>query len=105
MRQTTTKGADTRLRMIQVAADLLHRKGIHATSADEIIEASRTGKGQFYHYFGSKQGLVREVLKTHLDAIITGTSPINYDIQSWSDLEKWFRAHLEMQKRFSMTRG
>ena len=105
MRQTTTKGADTRLRMIQVAADLLHRKGIHATSPDEIIEASRTGKGQFYHYFGSKQGLVREVLKTHLDAITTGTSPINYDIQSWSDLEKWFRAHLEMQKRFSMTRG
>jgi AcrR family transcriptional regulator len=105
MRQTTIRGADTRLRMIQVAADLFHRKGIHATSPDEIIEASRTGKGQFYHYFKSKQGLVREVLKTHLDAINKGTSPINYGIQSWGDLETWFLAHLEQQKRFGMTRG
>jgi len=105
MRQTTIRGADTRLRMIEAAADLFHRKGIHATSPDEIIEASRTGKGQFYHYFKSKQGLVREVLKTHLDAINNGTSPINYDIQSWRDLDAWFLAHLEQQKRFAMTRG
>jgi AcrR family transcriptional regulator len=96
---------DARLRMIQVAADLFHKQGIHATSPDEIIEASSTGKGQFYHYFKSKQGLVREVLKAHLDAITKGTTPINYDIQSWSDLERWFLSHLELQKRFAMKRG
>src|SRR5262245_625185 len=44
-------------------------------------------------------------MNTNLNAITKGTGPINYDIQSWSDLEQWFRAHLEMQKRFSMTRG
>src|SRR5215475_170125 len=105
MRQTTTKGADTRLRMIQVAADLLHRKGIHATSPDEIIEASRTGKGQFYHYFGSKEGLVHSVLESHLEAIKTGSGPIKYEIDSWDDLAKWFRSHVEWQMTFGMTRG
>ena len=47
-----------------------------ATSPDEIIEASRTGKGQFYHYFKSKEGLVHEVLQAHLDAIRNGTAPL-----------------------------
>jgi AcrR family transcriptional regulator len=39
------------------AADLFHKQGVHATSPDEVIEASNTGKGQFYHYFKSKEGL------------------------------------------------
>jgi TetR/AcrR family transcriptional regulator, transcriptional repressor for nem operon len=78
---------------------------LHATSPDEIIEASATGKGQFYHYFKSKEGLVHEVLLWHLDAIRAGETPITYEIRSWRDLEAWFYAHIEMQKSFGMTRG
>jgi hypothetical protein len=48
---------------------------------------------------------VHEVLQTHLEAIRTGSAPIKYDIESWKDLERWFRAHLELQKSFRMTRG
>src|SRR5258708_21864869 len=99
------KGADTRLRIIQAAADLCHKQGVHATSPDEVIEASDTGKGQFYHYFKNKEGLVHEVLQAHLDAIRTGTAPLQYEIESWEDLERWFAAHVELQKHFRMTRG
>ena len=56
------QGAETRLRIIQAAAELSHKQGVGATSPDEIIEASGTGTGQFYHYFKSKEGLVHEVL-------------------------------------------
>src|SRR5262249_15419144 len=28
-----------------------------------------------------------------------------YDIESWSDLERWFFGNLALQKRYSMTRG
>jgi TetR/AcrR family transcriptional repressor of nem operon len=105
MNERSGRGAHTRLRIIRAAADLFHQKGARATSPDEIIEASQTGKGQFYHYFRNKEGLVHEVLQTYLDAIKEGTSPINYEINSWRDLEQWFAAHLELQRRYEMTRG
>jgi len=105
MKARFVRGAETRLRIIEVAADLFHKQGVRATSPDEIIEVSSTGKGQFYHYFKSKEGLVHEVLQSHLEAIKTGAAPVNYEINSWQDLEQWFQAHIELQKRFDMTRG
>jgi len=105
MKAPLMKGAKTRLHMIQVAADLFHRQGVRATSPDDVIEASDTGKGQFYHYFKNKEGLVHEVLQTYLEAIRTAAAPIKYDVNSWQDLERWFLTQLELQKSFDMTRG
>jgi TetR/AcrR family transcriptional regulator, transcriptional repressor for nem operon len=105
MKARFVRGAETRLRMIQTAADLFHKQGVRATSPDDVIEATGTGKGQFYHYFKNKEGLVHEVLQTHLEAIQAGTAPVNYEIRSWQDLEQWFLAHVELQRSFKMTRG
>jgi TetR/AcrR family transcriptional regulator, transcriptional repressor for nem operon len=105
MAARSAKGAQTRLRIIRAAAELFHKQGVRATSPDQVIEASGTGKGQFYHYFKNKEGLVHEVLQIHLEEIKTGTARINYDIASWQDLEHWFVAQLEAQKSFRMTRG
>ena len=100
-----TRGAATRARIIRAAADLFHKQGVGATSPDQVIEASETGKGQFYHYFKSKEGLVHEVLQAYLDDIAKGTAPLSYEINSWEDLESWFFSNIELQKRFGMTRG
>jgi TetR/AcrR family transcriptional repressor of nem operon len=105
MNAKSARGEETKLRIIRAAADLFHKQGVHATSPDEVIEASGTGKGQFYHYFKSKEGLVHEVLQSYLDTIKTGSAPLNYEIESWHDLERWFLAQAALQKSFSMTRG
>ena len=105
MKTKFLRGAETRERMIRTAADLFHKQGARATSPDEIIEASRTGKGQFYYYFGSKEGLVHEVLQTYLEEIKTNSSRVNYEINSWRDLEKWFTTQIDSQKKYEMTRG
>ena len=105
MKTRFVRGAETRLRIISTAADLFHKQGVRATSPDEIIEASTTGKGQFYHYFRSKEGLIHEVLQTYLEAIKIGSGPLNYEIDHWRDLEQWFHAQIELQKSFQMTRG
>jgi TetR/AcrR family transcriptional regulator, transcriptional repressor for nem operon len=105
MKARFARGAETRLRIIRTAADLFHKQGVRGTSPDEIIEVSRTGKGQFYHYFKSKEGLVHEVLQAYLEAIMTGSAPLDYEIGSWKDLERWFRAQIDLQKSFQMTRG
>ena len=54
MRPKSAKGTETRAKIIRTAADLFHERGVGATSPDDVIEASNTGKGQFYHYFKSK---------------------------------------------------
>jgi TetR/AcrR family transcriptional repressor of nem operon len=105
MKNLPTSESDSRLRIVKVASDLFHKQGVHATSPDEIIEASRTGKGQFYHYFKSKEGLVHAVLESHLEAIKAGSGRIKYEIHSWKDLEKWFHSHIDWQMSFGMTRG
>ena len=105
MTRRTARGVKTRQRIIYAAADLFHRQGCRATSPDAIIEASGTGKGQFYHYFKNKTDLVHAVLQTHLAAITTNTAPVNYAIDSWADLERWFFDHLAQQEKYSLTRG
>src|ERR1700730_3740752 len=105
MRGESDKGAATRLRIMRTAADLFHKQGVGATSPDEILEASRAGKGQFYHYFGSKERLVPEGLQSYIEGVENGTRPVNYDVGSWEDLERWFASHIELQKKFRMLRG
>ena len=39
------------------------------------------------------------------EAVRGGTYPADPAIDSWRDLEQWFRAHVKWQKRFQMTRG
>src|SRR5215831_11467628 len=105
MKKHYATGTETKRRIIATAADLFHKQGVHLTSPDQIIEATGTGKGQFYHYFKSKEGLVHEVLLTHLEMIKTGQSPVSYDINSWEELQDCLLTHVELQKRFDMTRG
>jgi TetR/AcrR family transcriptional repressor of nem operon len=46
-----------REQIIEVAAELVHRRGFHHTSLDAILNAAGAGKGQFYHYFKNKNEL------------------------------------------------
>ena len=101
----TTHGNETRRKILAAAADLFHKQGVGATSPEQILDASGTGKGQFYHYFKNKEGLVHEVLLAHLDAIRNGTAPLGHDIESWRGLEEWFNAQVGLQERYRMTRG
>jgi len=105
MTARSQRGEKTRLRILQAAVDLFHAQGVAATSPDQVIDASGIGKGQFYHYFKSKEGLVHAVLQNYLDEMCAGNNPAYFEIKGWRDLERWFLAHLELQKRFHMTRG
>lgn len=91
--------------MVLAAAELFHARGVHATSPGDVISATGTGKGQFYHYFGSKEGLVRAVLEHYRDEIRQGTARLSYDIASLSHLEQWFRDQIALQQSFEMARG
>lgn len=105
MKKRSIEPGNARQRMIQAAQELFHQQGIHATSVDQILQRSGTGKSQFAHYFKTKDGLVHEVLQ-HLHAWLRGANaPVNYTIETWDDLEGWFRFLVRAQGRLGCDRA
>jgi AcrR family transcriptional regulator len=92
-----TARGDARQRMIDAALDLFHRHGVNGASIDQVLEESGTGKGQFAHYFKSKDGLVHAVLQHLHELIRSGKAPTGYALESWDDLEGWFDKYLVFQ--------
>lgn len=52
----------SRRRLLGEATRLFAANGYHATSVEAIVSAAGLSKRMVYHYFGSKEGLYREVL-------------------------------------------
>ena len=49
---------NTKGRIVAAAWQLFYQQGYDDTTIDEIVEASGTSKGSFYHYFDSKDALL-----------------------------------------------
>ena len=52
------KRSSTKSRIIKAAWNLFYKHGYEQTTVDEIISASKTSKGTFYHYFKGKDALL-----------------------------------------------
>ena len=83
----TSKGQRARSLITESAARLMHEKGIDATSMDDVVAASRTGKSQMYHYFSSKEDLIAAVLEFQFSRIMAA-QPALHD-ESCADLWRW----------------
>jgi AcrR family transcriptional regulator len=53
-----TRGAHTRERIVDAAADLFYAQGLRAVSADKIIERAGITKVTFYRHFPTKDDLI-----------------------------------------------
>jgi AcrR family transcriptional regulator len=58
-----TKGARTRVRILDAAAGVFREKGYAATSLNDIAAAAGLKTGSLYFHFPTKDGLVHEMLK------------------------------------------
>jgi len=94
----------TRERMVLCALQLFHKQGIHATTVDQVLEKSNTGKSQFYHYFKNKEGLIHAVLTYFYNGLKSGRVA-QTKIESWSDLKKWFHFFMDYQKNIQFSRS
>lgn len=88
---------------MEVAAALMHERGVSATSIEDILAASGTGKSQFYHYFSSKEELVAEVLRHQLEQVLQEQSLFQLD--TWEGISAWFQAMVDMQQNQRGYRG
>jgi TetR/AcrR family transcriptional repressor of nem operon len=60
---------DTRQRLIEAAAQLVHSRGYNAVGVKEVCEAADANKGSFYHFFDSKEALMGAVLTQHRERL------------------------------------
>jgi TetR/AcrR family transcriptional regulator, transcriptional repressor for nem operon len=63
-------GKATREAVIEAATRLIHLQGYQNTSLDDVLSASGVGKGNFYHYFKSKEDLGFAILDRVADAFV-----------------------------------
>ncbi|NQX65388.1 FAD-dependent oxidoreductase [Paenibacillus alba] len=66
MRATTRKKRDV---MMEVALTMFMEKGYENVSVDDIIAATHTSKGTFYHYFKSKDALISALYSKQIELI------------------------------------
>jgi TetR/AcrR family transcriptional repressor of nem operon len=55
-------GKSTREAVVQAATRLMHLRGYHNTSLDDVLRESGVGKGNFYYHFRSKEDLGYAIL-------------------------------------------
>ncbi|MDK3256629.1 TetR/AcrR family transcriptional regulator [Blastococcus capsensis] len=100
---TTRRGKDTKGRIVELAAGLMYERGVSATSIEDILAASGTGKSQFYHYFSSKEQLIAEVLRHQLQQVLREQS--RFPLDTWESISAWFGALVDMQQNQRDYRG
>lgn len=96
MAPLTDRGRRTRDRILRAAVDLFSEKGFGDTSVSDVLDASGTGKSQFYHYFESKADLIREVLRFQRLESLPNRNPDHGHLDTWARLRSWFDRLLEM---------
>jgi len=99
----TRRGKVTKGRIVELAAALMYQRGVSATSIEDILTASGTGKSQLYHYFSSKEELVAEVLRHQLQQVLQQQSLFHLD--TWEGISAWFQAMVDMQQDQRSYRG
>jgi TetR/AcrR family transcriptional regulator, transcriptional repressor for nem operon len=61
--------SDTRDRIVEAARFLFWEKGYAATGLAELLERASANSGSFYHFFESKDALLRTVLDTYVELL------------------------------------
>ena len=82
----TAKGARTRARIVEEAADLIHERGVAGTTLEDVKVAAGVSGSQMYHYFPDKDELVQAVIDYQADTIVTNQG---HALSSANGVEAW----------------
>lgn len=95
MRDTKHKD-DTRARILQAGAELLHRQGYSATGIQQVLDACGVPKGSFYHYFKSKEDFGLAVVDMHAESMLAGAQAMfaNPDLAPMERIRQFFERFL-----------
>ena len=85
----TARGAATRQRIIEAAAELMRTQGVAGTTLDQVRAASGTSKSQLYHHFPDKPALARAVVELRAETVLDANEQQLRRLHSLSGLRRW----------------
>jgi TetR/AcrR family transcriptional repressor of nem operon len=95
----TERGRQTRERLVRSAATLFAERTVHAVGLNDVLASAGASKSQLYHYFESKDDLVRAVIDHQQRQIVeAGHGPLLDQVASWEDLAGWLEAVVALQR-------
>lgn len=80
------KRLSTKSRIVKAAWNLFYKNGYENTTIEDIIVASKTSKGSFYHYFKGKESLLNSLSYLFDDKYEEISSEIDPDLSSYDKL-------------------
>jgi TetR/AcrR family transcriptional repressor of nem operon len=91
----TPKGQATRDRILVAAVELIAAHGVAGTGTEDVRKAAGVSGSQLYHYFDSKQALIRAVITRQSDA----GRPMIGLLDSFEAFRAWADAAVERQEQ------
>src|SRR4051794_19455732 len=86
----TAKGAATRARIVESAADLVRARGAQGTTLDDIRRGAAVSNSQLFHYFpGGKRDLVAAIAEFQSERVLDAQRPWLDWLDSWEAWERW----------------
>jgi len=92
-RRLTPKGEATRNRILDAAIELIAAHGVSGTSTEQVRQVAGVSGSQLYHYFATKQALIRAVITRQADA--GPGAPALGALDSFEALQAWADAAVE----------
>ena len=102
--ELTSKGRQTRQRVVVAAAELMFEGGVAGTTMEDVRAAAGASSSQIYHYFADKADLVRAVIEYQNETIVRGQEPMLAKLDTLAGLRAW-RDYLVAQQRERTCRG
>ena len=86
---------DTKQRILQTGARIIHRKGYNHTGIQEVLTAAEVPKGSFYFYFDNKKDFGLQVIDFFNNMVIEMIAPVVGDknIPPLQRIENLFQPH------------
>lgn len=89
--------AEKQQRIRDCAAELFAARGFGATSAADIAGEGGFSKALIYHYFGSKEEILQDLLEAHMDALLVAVeASLREDDSPRTRLRAFVRAHMQL---------
>jgi TetR/AcrR family transcriptional regulator, transcriptional repressor for nem operon len=101
----TKKGAATRGRIVEAAADLMFVNGVSGTTLDQVRDAAGVSSSQIYHYFADKDALVKAVIEFQNEAVVGEQENAFAALDSIAALRTWGDAVVAHQQRLDCAGG
>src|SRR5690606_13703982 len=102
---SSTEDTPGKKRIIEAAQSFFSQKGYLATSIEDIISVSGSSKGNLYHHFSNKEGLVLYLIRKQIEQWLEEWNAKRNDYTTFKDLLYGLADHVALDLQNPLARA